>query len=126
MSFRYLPCVLALATLTAACSGSGDDLQVFGGNTDIINHRISMHDGVITVRAPGVPNATVDPQGQFAIDGQNVTVNDAQRALLQRYSAAGRKMHDDAVATGKVRRGDTIALVGSGAGLSFGGTVLVY
>lgn len=101
MSFRYLPCVLALATLTAACSGSGDDLQVFGGNTDIINHRISMHDGVITVRAPGVPNATVDPQGQFAIDGQNVTVNDAQRALLQRYSAAGRKMHDDAVATGK-------------------------
>lgn len=31
-----------------------------------------------------------------------------------------------AVAGGAVRRGDTIALVGSGAGLSFGGAVLVY
>jgi len=31
-----------------------------------------------------------------------------------------------AVSSGEVRRGDTIALVGSGAGLSFGGTVLVY
>ncbi|MBD8871313.1 beta-ketoacyl-ACP synthase 3 [Rhodanobacter sp. DHB23] len=31
-----------------------------------------------------------------------------------------------AVTSGRVRRGDTIALVGSGAGLSFGGTILVY
>lgn len=31
-----------------------------------------------------------------------------------------------AIITGKVQRGDTIALVGSGAGLSFGGAILTY
>lgn len=31
-----------------------------------------------------------------------------------------------AVATGKVKRGDAIALIGSGAGLSFGGVILTY
>ncbi|GAB3022767.1 3-oxoacyl-[acyl-carrier-protein] synthase III C-terminal domain-containing protein [Oleiagrimonas citrea] len=31
-----------------------------------------------------------------------------------------------AVTTGRVKRGDTIALIGSGAGLSFGGAVLTY
>jgi len=101
MSFRYLPCILALAVLTTACSGSGDDVQVFGGGTDIINHRITMHDGVITIKAPGAPDATVNAQGQLTIDGHDIAVNDAQHALLQRYSAAGQKMHDDAIATGK-------------------------
>ncbi|WP_019466918.1 DUF2884 family protein [Dyella japonica] len=116
MSFRYLPCVLALAVLTTACSGAGDDIQVFGGGTDVINHRLTMHDGVITIKAPGVPNATVSPEGQLAIDGQNVAVNDAQHALLQRYNAAGKQMHDDAVATGKAGAETATKALGAVAG----------
>ena len=115
MSFRYLPCVLALAVLTTACS-SGDDVQVFGGSTDIINHQLTMHDGVITIRVSGAPNATVDPQGQFTVDGQNVAVNDAQRALLQRYNATGKKMHDDAIATGKAGAETATKALGAVAG----------
>lgn len=116
MSFRYLPCVLALAVLTTACSGSGDDVQVFGGNTDIVNQRITMHEGVITIKAPGVPKATVNPQGQLAIDGHEVAVNDAQHALLLRYSAAGQKMHEDAVATGKAGAETASKALGAVAG----------
>jgi hypothetical protein len=101
MSFRYLPCVLALAVLTTACSNSGSDVQVFGGNTDIISPHVRLHDGVITIKASGAPDATVNPQGQFSIDGHDIAVSDGQRALLQRYNAAGQKMHADAIATGK-------------------------
>lgn len=101
MSFRYFSCVLALAALTTACSGSGSDVQVFGGSTDIINNRITLHDGVVTIKASGVPDATVNAQGQFAVDGHDVAVNDAQRTLLQRYNAAAQAMRTDAMATGK-------------------------
>ena len=116
MSFRTLPCVLALAVLTTACSGSGDDIQVFGGNTDIINHHLTMHDGVITIKASGAPDATVNPQGQFAVDGHDVTVSDSQRALLQRYNAAGQKMHADAIATGKAGQETATKALGAVAG----------
>ena len=116
MSFRALPCVLALAVLTTACSGSGGDVQVFGGSTDIVNRHLTMHGGVITIKAPGVPDATVSPEGQFAIDGQNVTVTDAQHALLLRYNAAGQKMHDDAIATGKAGAETATKALGAVAG----------
>lgn len=116
MSFRTLPCVLALAVLTTACSGSGGDVQVFGGSTDIVNRHLTMHGGVITIKASGVPDATVDPQGQFAIDGKNVTVNDAQHALLLRYATAGQKMHADAIATGKAGAETATKALGAVAG----------
>ncbi|WP_165418537.1 DUF2884 family protein [Dyella amyloliquefaciens] len=101
MSFRYLPCVLILAALTTACSGSDDDVHVLGGSTDFINNRITLHDGVVTIKASGVPDATVNAQGQLAIDGHDVAVNDAQRTLLQSYNAAAQTMRTDAIATGK-------------------------
>jgi hypothetical protein len=101
MSFRYLPCVLALAVMTSACSDSGNDVQVFGGDTDVVNHQITLHDGKVIIKAPGAPDATVDQSGQFAIKEQPITVNDAQRALLQRYNGAARQMREDAIATGK-------------------------
>ena len=101
MYFRYLPCILALAALTSACSGSGGDMQIFGGDTDVVNGQITLHDGSVVIKAPGVPDATVDQNGRLAIDGHDVTVTDAQRALLQRYNAAARQMREDAIATGK-------------------------
>jgi hypothetical protein len=116
MSFRYLPCALILAALTTACSGSGGDVLVFGGNTDIINNRITMHDGVVTIKASGVPDATVNPQGQLAIDGHDVAVSDAQRGLLQRYNAAAQTMRTDAIATGKAGVATATQAVGAAAG----------
>jgi len=115
MSFRYLPCVLALAVLTTACSGSGSDVQVFGGSTDIINNRITLHDGVVTIKASGVPDATVNAQGQLAIDGHDVAVNGAQRTLLQRYNAAAQAMRTDAIATGKAGASTAMKAVGAAA-----------
>ncbi|HET6555543.1 MAG TPA: DUF2884 family protein [Dyella sp.] len=117
MIHRYLPLLLAMATLTAACSGgSGSDVQVFGGSTDIINNRITLHEGSVTVRASGAPDATVDAHGQLAIDGHDVTVNDAQRALLQRYNAAAQAMRTDAIATGKAGVATATKAIGAAAG----------
>ena len=101
MSLRYLSGVLALAVLTAACSEQGNDVQIFGGDTDVVNHQVTLHDGRVTIKVPGAPDATVDQNGQLAIDGHDVAVNDAQRALLQRYNGAARQMREDAIATGK-------------------------
>jgi len=100
MSFRYLPCVLALAVLTSACS-SGDDVQVFGGDTDVVNGHISLTDGRVTIKMPGAPNATVDQNGQLAVDGHDVAVNDAQRTLLQHYNASAQHMREHAMEAGK-------------------------
>jgi hypothetical protein len=100
MSFRYLPCVLALAVLTSACS-SDNDVQIFGGTTDVINSHITLSDGRVTIKTPGAPNATIDQNGQLAIDGHDVAVNDAQRALLQRYNGAARQTREHAMQAGK-------------------------
>lgn len=100
MSFRYLPCVLAVAVLMSACS-SGSDVQIFGGDTDVINNRITLSNGHVTIKLPGSPDATVDQAGQFAVDGKNVAVNDAQRALLQRYNGAAQHMREHAMEAGK-------------------------
>ncbi len=116
MSFRYLPCALILAALTTACSGSGDDVQVFGGNIDIINNRITLHDGVVTIKTSGVPDATVNAQGQLAINGHDVAVNDAQRAVLQRYNTAAQAMRTDAIATGKAGASTATQAVTAAAG----------
>jgi hypothetical protein len=93
--------LLALTVLVAACSGSGSDVQVFGGKTDIINNHLSLHDGQVTVRVSGAPNAEVSPDGAFTIDGKDVPVNNAQRALLKRYNASAQAMREHAIATGK-------------------------
>jgi hypothetical protein len=116
MSFRYLPCVLTVALLTTACSNSGHDIQVFGASTDVISNNITLHDGVVTIKASGVPNATVDRQGQLAINGQAVAVNDAQHTLLQRYNGTALKMHDDAIATGKAGAETATKALGAVAG----------
>ena len=99
-SHRLLPCILALALLSA-CSDSGSDVQVFGGNTDVVNNHITLHDGTVTIKAQGAPDALVDGTGHLSIGGHDVPVNDAQRALLQRYNGAARKMREDAIAIGK-------------------------
>lgn len=116
MTYRHLPLLIAAATLLSACGNHGDDTQVFGGSTDIVNHRITLHDGNVTIRASGVPDAVVDASGHLAINGQDVTVNDAQRALLKHYNAAALAMHDDAIATGKAGMATATQAMSSAAG----------
>lgn len=116
MNHRHSPLLLALTALLVACSGSGSDVQVFGGSTDIINSHITLHDGVVTIRASGVPDATVDANGQLRIDGHDVTVNDAQRSLLQRYNASAQTMRSDAIATGKAGVATATKAVSAAAG----------
>lgn len=101
MSHRYLPCVLTLAVLTACSGGAGGDVQVFGGSTDTINSHITLHNGSVTIKADGVPDAMVDASGQLSVNGQNVQETDAQRALLQRYNASAQAMREHAMAAGK-------------------------
>ena len=113
MTYRHLPWLLAMAGLVAACSHSSDDTQVFGGHTDTINHHITLSDGKVTIKADGVPDAVVDEHGQLTIDGHEVPVTDAQRALLQRYNASAQAMREDAIATGKAGAATAAKAVGS-------------
>ncbi|MHA6203270.1 DUF2884 family protein [Dyella soli] len=115
MIHRHLPWLLAAATLLAACNSSSD-VQVFGGDTDIVNDHITLHDGRVTIKAAGVPDAIVDANGQLSVNGQNVPVNGAQRALLQRYNAAAQAMRADAIATGKAGIETATKAIGAAAG----------
>lgn len=101
MNLRHSSLLLALTALLAACSDSGSDVQVFGGQTDIINSHLTLHEGKVTIRVSGAPHAEVGPDGTFAVDGKDIAVNDAQRALLKRYNASAQTMRKDAIATGK-------------------------
>ena len=116
MNYRHLPWLLAMAGLVTACSHSSDDTQVLGGRTDTINHHITISDGKVTIKADGAPDAVVDGNGQLSIDGHDVTVNDAQRALLQRYNASAQAMREDAIATGKAGAATASQAVSSVAG----------
>lgn len=115
MAYRHLPWLLVASTLLAAC-GNHDDTQVFGGSTDIVNHRITMRDGRVTIKTSGVPDAIVDANGQLSIDGHDVAVNNAQRTLLQQYNAAGQAMRTDAIATGKAGAATATQALGAAAG----------
>jgi hypothetical protein len=116
MTTRHLPWLLVAATVLSACGNHGDDMQVFGGSTDIVNHRITLHDGNVTIKSSGVPDAVIDANGDLSIDGHNVAVNDAQRALLQRYNAAAQAMRTDAIATGKAGMATATQAMSSAAG----------
>lgn len=100
MSFRTLPCVLAVAILISACS-SGDDVQVFGGDTDVITSHITLSDGRVIIKTPGSADASIDQNGQLTVGGREVAVNDAQRTLLQQYNRAGRQTREHALEAGK-------------------------
>ncbi|WP_199100223.1 DUF2884 family protein [Dyella sp. ASV21] len=116
MTRRLLPCVLALSLLTAACSHSDADVEVLGGDSDVLNKQITLHNDVVTIKAPGAPNATVDSNGTLSIDGHAVAVNEAQRALLQRYNGGARQIREDAIATGKAGVATAQKAIGAAAG----------
>lgn len=101
MNFRALPLLLSATLVLSACGNhGGDDVQVFGGDTDVINSHVTLKDGKVVVRASGEPDAVIDTSGSLSIGGKDVAVNDAQRALLQRYNGAAKTMRDHAIATG--------------------------
>ena len=70
-------------------------------NTDQGSVAGSLSGKSITLRADGFPSAQIDAAGTLSIDGKPVAVNDAQRALLQRYQGEMAAMTADGIAIGK-------------------------
>mgnify|MGYP006341278925 FL=1 len=84
---------LPLALLLAAC-GPGTHVSTDTGN-------VSSNGKTITLRADGHPEAKITANGELTIDGKAVTVNAAQRALLQSYISEMNGMTADGIAIGK-------------------------
>ena len=120
MTFRQVPWLLA-AALLSACGHGGSDVQVFGGDTDTINHHITLHQHRVAIRVASAPEAVVDASGQLFVDSKPVPVNDAQRALLQRYNASAEAMRTDAIATGKAGMATAAQALNAAAGHIIGG-----
>jgi len=97
---------LAPALLLAAC----------GSDTSF--HHFSLVDAShVALHARNAPTATLDADGELAIDGKPVAVTPAQQALLKDYHVGIRTLVRDAAATGAagVATGATaIAAVASG------------
>ncbi len=115
------PCIavlLVISGLLAACTvGSGDTSILSTGNGNSYTSRITLHDGQITLHVKGAPNAVIDAAGDLTIDRQPITVNPAQRTLLQAYYRGAMAVRSHGIATGKAGvavAGQAIASVARG------------
>ncbi len=63
--------------------------------------KISAKGDGVTLHASGLPNAKISASGDLEINGKNVEVNAAQRALLQSYHHEINAMTADGIAIGK-------------------------
>lgn len=100
---RLAPLLLA-STLLAACSGKGDHFHlnvVSKGNTSINNGAVTVEDDTVTLHPGQAPTATINSAGDFAVDGKQVTITPAQRALLMQYYAGAMAVREHGVETGK-------------------------
>ena len=70
-------------------------------DTVMENGAISLDGDQVTLRVAGSPNATVDADGAFAVDGNTVATTPAERGLLAQYNQSVRSVHDAGVAMGK-------------------------
>lgn len=84
---------LPLVGLLAACN-PGTHVSTSTGN-------VSSDGKNITLRADGQPDARISANGDLTIDGKAVTLNAAQRVLLQSYKTQMDAMTADGIAIGK-------------------------
>lgn len=100
---RLVPLLFATVVL-GACSGHDDHLHlnvISTGNTSINNGAITVEDDTVTLHPDHAPAATIDSAGDFAVDGKQVTITPAQRALLMQYYAGAMAVRQHGVETGK-------------------------
>ena len=112
------PVLLALAMAALAACGDHGSLS----NTSIANGAIRVSGDQVRLHAVGSPVASIDPTGEFSVDGQPVQVTPAQRALLLQYYAAATAVRVHGIETGKA--GVAIAgeaLKGAAASIVSGG-----
>lgn len=88
-----------LACAIAALAACGDHGAL--GNTSIADGAIRVSGGQVRLHADGSPTATIGSDGNFSVDGRQVPVSAAQRALLQQYYAAATAVRTHGIETGK-------------------------
>jgi hypothetical protein len=83
-----------LTLLAAACTDHGI------GQGSVFQH-FDVVDGTVVVHSRTAPDATIDANGQFAIDGKTAPLSDAQHELFRHYRERVLALRHDAVETGK-------------------------
>lgn len=116
MKLQRMICVILAAAMVAGCHYSSDTsvttttTHLFRENS-LANGRITLRNNVVLLHGRNLPDATISHFGNLSINRHPVTVEPAQRALLEDY-------YLNAMAA----RGDTIAVQRNGA--AYGGNVL--
>jgi len=95
---RFAPLAFALSlVLLSACSGK-DKAPDAGTRIEASGALWGQN---LTLNATGQPKAEISAKGDFIVDGKQVAVNDAQRALLVAYHRELGGIADAGIATGK-------------------------
>lgn len=102
--FHALRSALAVALVAATLAGCDGETWIGDGS----GHSLVLHDDVLTARADGHPDATIDAAGKLAIGGKAVALTPAQRAALQGYRSAAIAVRAAGIETGKA--GATMAV----------------
>lgn len=102
MFFQSRTCALVLLGLLAGCGDSSDHVSIIGFNNISLTHgHIGMNDGHATLHVDGAPDAVISASGDFSIDARPVTVDAAQRVLLQSYYRDVAAVRSHGIETGK-------------------------
>lgn len=113
---------LTVAATLAACGRSepeppaGRDLADDSALTAVINIAgLALSGDQVRIRASGQPEARIEAGGRLLVDGQEIPVNDAQRAELVAYHTAAMQLRENAKQTG---------IAGAKVGIAAAGAVL--
>lgn len=89
--------ILLAAALLAGCN----DPDSHFGSSQMLDGRISLHNGQVTLSANNAPDAVIDQTGRLSIDGKPVPTDATQQALLLQYYQAVAAVREHGIATGK-------------------------
>lgn len=97
-----LICALTLVGLLAGCGNDSSQFNVStSGFSSIVDGRITVRDGVVTLHRDNTPNAVIHANGYLLIDDKAVTIDATQRELLKRYQQNAVAVREHGIATGK-------------------------
>ena len=102
--------ILLLSIGLVGCSSHSD-------RYDTVTNYLSIHDGSVSVHAPGRPDADISAAGDLSISGAGVTVTSGQRGLLKHYYDTALTLRTHGIAAGNAgiaTAGKAISSVASG------------
>lgn len=112
---------LAFAATLAACGRSEPERPATPARDDsaltaVINIAgLALSGDQVRIRASAAPEARIEAGGRLFVDGQEIPINDAQRAELVAYHAAAMQLRENAKQTG---------IAGAKVGIAAAGAVL--